>query len=209
MDRRSFIEYAQLEDNFLENAAENSVRSTKISERIANRPVPTAPGISLPFALLLQPLLRPNRLWYRVAVWLEATPWAYRLFTSVERRVKGGLFGCRMCAQCTLPATAYACPMSCPKELRNGPCGGVAANGDCEVYPGIRCVWVVAYERAAGARRTADLRRLQRPIDQRRWGQSSWVNYWQHRDAGLWSADASFAAAPPIDQPFDSAQGRL
>jgi hypothetical protein len=84
--------------------------------------------------------------------------------------------------------------------LRNGPCGGVAANGDCEVYPGVRCVWVVAYERAAGAGHTADLRRLQRPIDNREWGQSSWVNYWQHRDAGLWTADASFAPAPPIEQ---------
>ena len=138
--------------------------------RFANRPVPTTPGISLPFALLLQRLLRPNRLWYALAVRIEATPWAYRVFTSTEKRVKAGIFGCRMCAQCALPSTAYACPMSCPKELRNGPCGGVAANGDCEVYPGLPCVWVVAYERAAGAGRTSDLRRLQRPIDQREWG---------------------------------------
>lgn len=166
--------------------------------RGANRPVPTAPGISLPFALILQRLLRPQRVWYALAVWLEARPWAYRAFTALEKTVKGRLFGCRMCAQCALPSTAYACPMSCPKELRNGPCGGVGANGDCEVYPGLACVWVIAYDRAAGAGRTADLRRLQRPIDQREWGQSSWVNYWQHRDAGLWSADVSFAAAPPI-----------
>jgi hypothetical protein len=27
---------------------------------------------------------------------------------------------------------------------------------------------------------------LQRPIDQRRWGQSSWINFWQGRDEGLW-----------------------
>ena len=199
MDRRGVIEYAQLEGDVLDNAVGNAGRASNISERVANRPVPVTPSISLPFALLLQPLLRPGRLWYRLAVWLEATPWAYRLFTAVEKTIKGRLFGCRMCAQCTLPVTAYACPMSCPKELRNGPCGGVGANGDCEVYPGVRCVWVVAYERAAGAGRTADLRRLQRPIDQRRWGQSSWVNYWQHRDAGLWTADASFAAAPPIE----------
>ena len=64
----------------------------------------------------------------------------------------------------------------------------------------MRCVWLVAYERAAAAGRTADLRRLQRPIDQREWGLSSWVNYWQNRDAELWNADTSFAPAPPIGQ---------
>ena len=187
---------------------ETAVQTRDAAERVGDRPVPTTPGMSLSLALALQRVLRPNRLWYALAVRLEATPWAYRAFTWLEKTVKGGLFGCRMCAQCALPSTAYACPMSCPKELRNGPCGGVAANGDCEVYPGLRCVWVVAYERAAGAGRTADLRRLQRPIDQRLWGQSSWVNYWQHRDAGLWSADTSFAPAPPIQRAFDSAQDR-
>jgi hypothetical protein len=34
-----------------------------------------------------------------------------------------------------------------------------------------------------------DLRRLQRPIDQRKWGQSSWVNYWLGEDEGLWTAE--------------------
>ena len=179
---------------------ETAVHARDAVERVGDRPVPTTPGISLPFALALGRALRPKRALYALAVWLEATPWAYRIFTFVEAQVKGKLFGCRMCAQCAMPSTAYACPMSCPKQLRNGPCGGVAANGDCEVYPGLRCVWVVAYERAAGAGRTADLRRLQRPIDQREWGKSSWVNYWQHRDEGLWTADTSFAAAPPIEQ---------
>jgi Methylene-tetrahydrofolate reductase C terminal len=177
---------------------ETAVHARGALERVGDRPVPTTPGISLPFALALGRALRPNRLWYGLAVWLEATPWAYGAFTFVEKHVKGKLFGCRMCAQCAMPTTAYACPMSCPKQLRNGPCGGVAANGDCEVYPGLRCVWVVAYERAASAGRAADLRRLQRPVDNREWGKSSWVNYWQHRDEGLWTADTSFAAAPPI-----------
>ena len=53
-----------------------------------------------------------------------------------------------MCGQCALPVTAYACPMTCPKQLRNGPCGGVGMDGSCEVYPGMRCVWLMAYERA-------------------------------------------------------------
>ena len=149
-------------------------------------PHPAPPRISLKTALALQRMLRPNRVRYAFAAWLEATPAAYRLFTWCEEKIKGRLFGCRMCAQCALPSTAYACPESCPKELRNGPCGGVREDGGCEVYPELRCVWVIAYERAAQEGRVADLRRFQRPIDQRKWGQSSWVNYWLGRDDGLW-----------------------
>ena len=40
----------------------------------------------------------------------------------------------------------------------------------------------------------ADLRLLHRPIDHRRWGQSSWLNYWQGRDEGLWD-EGLWAAA--------------
>ena len=56
--------------------------------------------------------------------------------------------------------------------------------------PELRCVWVEAYERAASQGRAADLRLLHRPIDHRRWGESSWLNYWQGRDEGLWTAAA-------------------
>jgi hypothetical protein len=43
----------------------------------------------------------------------------------VEKAVKGPVFGCRMCGQCVLHSTGLTCPMTCPKQLRNGPCGGV------------------------------------------------------------------------------------
>lgn len=139
----------------------------------------------------LHRLLEPNGFYRRLASWLERHPIAYGAFTATERGVKGKAFGCRMCGQCALPATGYACPMSCPKQLRNGPCGGVAPNGDCEVYPGVRCVWLVAYERAEREGREDDLTQLQRPVDQRQAGRSSWVNYWQGRDAGLWTGDGA------------------
>ena len=87
---------------------------------------PTRPRIPVGPARLLGRVLAPNRWWYALAVWLESTPLAYRAFTAFEKRTKGAIFGCRMCGQCTLPSTAYACPMTCPKQLRNGPCGGVA-----------------------------------------------------------------------------------
>jgi hypothetical protein len=155
-------------------------------------------------------VLERNRLWYAAAVVIERTPPIYRLFTWAEHLVKAKLFGCRMCGQCALPATAYACPMTCPKQLRNGPCGGVGMDGSCEVYPGLRCVWLMAYERAEAAQRVTDLRRLQRPIDQRKWSQSSWVNYWLGRDDDLWTDDfleestpglVSGARAEPAAQP--------
>ena len=69
-------------------------------------------------------------------------------------------------------------------------------DGSCEVYPGMRCVWLIAYERAADEGRVGDLRRLQRPIDQRKWGQSSWVNYWHGEDDGLWTSEEDFDNSP-------------
>jgi Methylene-tetrahydrofolate reductase C terminal len=151
----------------------------------APRPVsPRAPARSM---YLLHHLLEPNRGYRRLAAWLEARPRRRRLFTAAEKAVKQELFGCRMCGQCTLPSTGYACPMTCPKQLRNGPCGGVGADGGCEVYPEMRCVWLEAVERAESQGRTGDLLRLQLPIDHRLWGQSSWIRYWQGRDEDLWT----------------------
>ncbi len=47
----------------------------------------------------------------------------------VERSFKGLLFDCRMCGHCVLSDTGMSCPMNCPKQMRNGPCGGVRADG--------------------------------------------------------------------------------
>ena len=150
-------------------------------------PHPTRPRITARASYRIAPLVAPNPLYRRVAAWLERAPRLRAVFTAAERRSKETLFGCRMCGQCALPATGYACPMTCPKQLRNGPCGGVSPNGDCEVYPGERCVSVVAHERAAAEGRADDLTRLQRPVDHRLTGSSSWVNYWLGRDEGLWT----------------------
>ena len=94
---------------------------------------------------------------------------------TVERGVKGLLFDCRMCGQCILSSTGMSCPMNCPKQMRNGPCGGVRANGHCEVRPEMRCVWVQAWE---GSRRMEAGERildLQPPVDRRLEGRSSWL----------------------------------
>jgi Methylene-tetrahydrofolate reductase C terminal len=161
-------------------------------------PRPHRPRLSARSMYHIQRLVRPNPFYRRLAAGLESFPRLRGLFTLAEERVKTDLFGCSMCGQCALPVTGYACPMSCPKQMRNGPCGGVGADGSCEVYPGLRCVWLEAYERAESQGRAADLNRLQRPIDQRGWGQSSWINYWQGRDEGLWTAPDAIAVRPGL-----------
>ena len=154
-----------------------------------NSPRPAGPRASARSMYRLHRLLEPNFLSRNFAKAVESSPVLYRAFTWLEEKTKRGLFGCQMCAQCALPTTAYACPQSCPKQLRNGPCGGVFPDGSCEVYPDMKCVWVTAFERAEESGHVEDLRRLVRPIDQRRWGESSWINYWRGRDDDLWTED--------------------
>jgi hypothetical protein len=99
-----------------------------------------------------------------------------RPVATVERLVKGALFDCRMCGQCVLSSTGMSCPMNCPKTLRNGPCGGVRDDGNCEVKPDMRCVWVEAYhgsERIPGG--VAAMTKVQLAVDQRLAGRSSWL----------------------------------
>jgi hypothetical protein len=119
---------------------------------------------------------------------------AERPVARVEKAVKGLLFDCRMCGQCILSTTGMSCPMNCPKTLRNGPCGGVRANGNCEVKPEMRCVWVDAF---AGAERIpggiAAMSQVQFPVDQRQQGRSSWLRVMREKHA----AAAGAAKAAP------------
>ena len=99
-----------------------------------------------------------------------------RPVAAAERVIKGLLFDCKMCGQCVLSATGMSCPMNCPKNLRNGPCGGVRSDGGCEVRPEMKCVWT---EAVAGSRRIAGgieaLHAVQLPVDRRLVGKSSWL----------------------------------
>ena len=94
---------------------------------------------------------------------------------AIERGVKGLLFDCRMCGQCTLSSTGMSCPMNCPKSLRNGPCGGVRPDGNCEVEPKMRCVWVEAWDGAQRMRDGMAITTVQGPVDHRLAGSSSWL----------------------------------
>jgi hypothetical protein len=98
-----------------------------------------------------------------------------RPVARIESAVKAALFDCRMCGQCALSATGLSCPMNCPKGLRNGPCGGVRDNGNCEVHADMPCVWVAAYDGAARIGAAARLAEARAPIDHRKVGLSSWL----------------------------------
>ncbi|MDE3176531.1 MAG: methylenetetrahydrofolate reductase C-terminal domain-containing protein [Pseudomonadota bacterium] len=100
---------------------------------------------------------------------------AERPVAALERALKGALFDCRMCGQCVLSSTGMSCPMNCPKNLRNGPCGGVRGDGNCEVYPEMPCVWVKAYEGSRLMVRGDKIAEPQPAIDHRLKGQSSWL----------------------------------
>jgi hypothetical protein len=129
--------------------------------------------------------------------WLErAYDWTHALFRRLEPLIarlgyerserlllvpeevgKKIVFDCRMCGQCILHSTGMTCPMTCPKNLRNGPCGGVRANGHCEVIPEMRCVWVEAYERSSEMKTYGhEMIMLQPPVNRRLEGTSAWIN---------------------------------
>lgn len=97
------------------------------------------------------------------------------LAAAAERVIKGFLFDTRMCGSCTLGSTGMTCPMNCPKQMRNGPCGGVRQNGHCEVYPDMPCVWLDAYQGSLQIDRGARILTIQEPLDHRLQGSSSWL----------------------------------
>jgi len=98
-----------------------------------------------------------------------------RPMAMLEKGVKGFLFDCQMCGQCALSDTGMSCPMNCPKSLRNGPCGGVRSNGNCEVEPDMRCVWVEAARGARQMHSQQSIEVIQLPVDARLKGHSSWL----------------------------------
>ncbi|MBT8098107.1 MAG: methylenetetrahydrofolate reductase C-terminal domain-containing protein, partial [Gammaproteobacteria bacterium] len=77
-----------------------------------------------------------------------------------------------------------SCPMNCPKQMRNGPCGGVRSNGKCEVNPDMDCVWVNAWD---GNKRLHDdaypIQVVQPPVDNRLIGTSAWLRELRHKTA--------------------------
>ncbi len=98
-----------------------------------------------------------------------------RPITWSEKIIKGFLFDCQMCGNCVLSTTGMACPMNCPKTLRNGPCGGVRENGNCEVKPEMKCVWVEAWSGSAKMKNNLEIQEIQFAVNHSHQGSSAWI----------------------------------
>lgn len=122
----------------------------------------------------------------KIRSFLERHPRATRALTRIiipfEKAAKVPVFHCHMCGQCVLHYTGFTCPMNCPKNLRNGPCGGVRLNGHCEVEPERECTWVAAYRRSQALPWPHEFHHLRPPVDWTLSGSSSWINYLTGRD---------------------------
>ena len=117
-----------------------------------------------------------------------------RAFTRVECWIKGALFGCRMCGNCLLKQTAFICPMTCPKGLRNGLCGGATPEA-CEVDPSRPCTWFKIYEKSSKMGRVERLLEVNAPLDGDRVGRETWldlIRLWKSRGKGPRLTDALF-----------------
>lgn len=107
-----------------------------------------------------------------------------QLFTSFEQAAKSVMFSCRMCGNCILQETAFVCPMTCPKGLRNGLCGGATPEA-CEVDPSRPCTWYVIYDRAEKMGRLDKLLEINAPLDGERVGRETWIEViqeWKRHD---------------------------
>ena len=120
--------------------------------------------------------------WMRPAFEKMGMEKSSKIVKPPEELVKHMLFNCQDCAQCLLHYNGMTCPMNCPKNLRNGPCGGVRLNGKCEVKPEMDCVWVKGIERIQKTPYANERYRLNPPVDWRLEGQASWVTYAMERD---------------------------
>jgi hypothetical protein len=65
--------------------------------------------------------------------------------------------------------------MNCPKTLRNGPCGGVRENGNCEVKPEMRCVWVDAWSGSKKMKNNLEIQEIQFAVNNEHLGTSAWI----------------------------------
>lgn len=131
------------------------------------------------------------------ARWDKKPGWLSRFSYWLEREAKHLGYGCLDCGDCSLPDTAYLCPMaSCSKHSRNGPCGG-SAGGQCELLDK-DCFWARVYERLKYYRESEQM--FDGPIvvyDAKLKHTSAWANTYLDRDHFGRERQSQPAAAEP------------
>jgi len=119
------------------------------------------------------PVFTPGRRWQPAFFPFKREPLSRRMLATMERWVKGPLFGCRMCGNCLLQETAFICPMECPKGARNGPCGGSTPER-CYVDETRPCIWYRIYDRSFKMGREEKLLEVLPPLDWDKTGTETW-----------------------------------
>ncbi len=155
------------------------------SPRIEKMPVP----ISYRFSRLAHVIMFNEKIWYfklvqRFLNFIDRKPKLKKIFGYLEHLAKTALFGCMNCGDCALFDAAYLCPMTqCPKQQRNGPCGG-SYGGWCEVFPGERkCIWVRAYHRLKAFGEEGKIEEhIVPPCNWALFETPSWLNFYLGRD---------------------------
>ena len=161
----------------------------------------------------LFPVNRDNglrRLLGKIFGYVDRKPSLAHKLESFEAAIKFPLFGCSSCGNCVLGSLEYVCPQTCPKQMRNGPCGGTNILGTCEVVEK-PCIWGAVYARAKAANEVDGLGTYIPPPDRTLQGTSSWINYFLNRDVRPGSSKsltqlsgAMSAALVYLEQPIET-----
>jgi len=153
-----------------EPAGASYVRRTRSRFTVRQWAVRHSASLETLYRVFADVLLRLHPIWSAIGYGRVET-----VMVPVERSIKSFMFDCRMCGQCILSSTGMACPMNCPKGLRNGPCGGVRADGHCEIEPEMPCVWVEAWKGSRTMVQGDLINVVQKPVDHSLRGTSSWL----------------------------------
>lgn len=144
------------------------------------------------------PIFTPGRRWQPPFYPFKKEPFGARLLASIEKMVKGPLFGCRMCGNCLLQETAFICPMECPKGIRNGPCGGSTPE-HCYVDETRPCMWYKIYDRAFKMGREELLLEVLPPLDWNKVGTETWGDVVQQvRKVGTKNVVSGLLSKDPV-----------
>ena len=180
------FDYSQPEGFYLFERDPKTGLNTEVFARRASKP---SRPLIYRFARLAHVIFFNERAWqfniFRgLAKWIDRTHWAKETFDFLEHIVKTALFHCMNCGDCALFDIAFLCPMSqCPKNQRNGACGG-SYEGWCEVYPNEKqCIWVRAYDRLKAYHEEETTGSyVVPPCNWDLWQTSSWLNFFLGKD---------------------------
>lgn len=172
---------------YFERDPETGLNREQATER-QNRPLDAEVECSYGFSRFIHNLfLEPGKNFYGIIKNICRTVEGTRmegLIHKLEHLTKMLLYDCKDCGDCALIDVAYICPMSqCPKNQRNGACGG-SFEGWCEVYPGKKkCIYVRAYARLKKHRKESLLEEsILPPCNWDLYQTSSWINYYLGKD---------------------------